>query len=66
MFSRCKQSKVSGIGLLRRLSKLQAEAPTNAGASKSHRAELPARPTAPAGFHSEVATAMIALFNFLP
>jgi hypothetical protein len=40
MFSRCKQSKVSGIGLLRRLSKLQAEAPTNAGASKSHRAEL--------------------------
>jgi hypothetical protein len=31
MLSRCKQSKVSGIGLLRRLSKLQDEATTNAG-----------------------------------
>jgi hypothetical protein len=33
--------------LLHRLSKLQAEATTNAGTSTSHRAELPARPPGP-------------------
>jgi hypothetical protein len=47
MLSWCKQSKVSEIVLLHRLSKIQAEATTNAGASKSHRAEMPARPPGP-------------------